>query len=670
MSQQMKQLYEFGYFTLDPAESRLLRNGQPVPLKPKVLETLLVLIENSGHVTEKKELMQRLWPDSFVEEANLAVNISQLRKVLGDDENGEHFIETVPKRGYRFTAQVTKVLAERADLVVHERTRSRIVIEERETERDEEIQSTAYPDGSSMHAVMPSALVLPPTDHTTRNPKTWVRRNHTLSAIIGVLAVTAIAVAAYFVATKPNARPEPLLKPNRVAILPFRNLRPNAETDFLGPSMADAVINRLSHIRTLTVRPSSYVQKYGRQEVDPKAVAKELDVDKLVTGSFLRDGDDLRVTAQLIDVNRGDVLWNETIDVKYDKLLTMEDRVAEQIIKGLRLNLSPEEIERVKVDAPQNARAYEVFIHGRHLISSNDHQRAIKLLEESVSLDPTYALAWAYLGKAYSVTASQYFGGKEFHDKAEAAYEKALALKPQQPETRMLLANFLTENNRVEEAVPMLRKIIEENPNHSLARWELSYAYRYSGMLDQSIAEGESALQLDPHITGHLFNSYLYAGQREKFVNSLPMRDDAYTLFYRGLGHYYMKDWARASVYFDLAHQLDSAALISQLGQVLRLAIDGHNREGLELLKVIDSKLEKDPFGDGELSYKLAEFYSVLGDKASSLRLLKKSIDQGFFCYPYFISDPLLNNVRSEAQYAGLIAAARERHERFKQTFF
>src|SRR2546423_12332534 len=142
MSQQTKQLYEFGHFTLDETESRLLRDGQPVALAPKVLETLIVLIESSGHVVDKKVLMQRLWPDSFVEEANLAVNISPLRKALGDDENGERVIETVPKRGYRFAAQVTKVLADRADLVVHERTRSRIVIEEEETSVDELVQPT------------------------------------------------------------------------------------------------------------------------------------------------------------------------------------------------------------------------------------------------------------------------------------------------------------------------------------------------------------------------------------------------------------------------------------------------------------------------------------------------------------------------------------------------
>src|SRR6266436_4878566 len=669
MSQRLKHLYEFGPFTLDETESRLLRDGQPVQLAPKVLETLIVLIESSGHVVDKKELMVRLWPDSFVEEANLTVNISQLRKTLGKAENGTHFIETVPKRGYRFAAQVTMVAAERGDLVVHERTRSRIVIEEHETCDDDDAPLTMELPARTARA-RAAVLALPQTVRTATNPISWVKRNSTLSAVIALTMVTTIAVAAYFVFMKRGTRHDLALKPNTLAILPFRNLRPNAETDFLGPSMTDALINRLSHIRTLMVRPSSYVQKYSSQEVDPQVVALELNVDKLLIGSFLRDGDDLRVNAQLVDVNQGDVLWNETIDVKYNKLLTMEDRVAEQIIKGLRLNLSPVEMQRVNSDAPQNPQAYEVFLHGRHLISSNDHQTAIKLLEESVSLDPTYALAWAYLGKAYSVTGSQYFGGREFHDKAQAAYEKALALKPQQPEARMLLANFLTENNRVEEAVPMLRAVIDENPNHSLARWELSYAYRYSGMLEQSIAEGESALRLDPHITGHLFNSYLYAGEPERFVNSLPMRDDAYTLFYRGLGHYYMKDWARVSVYFDRAYQLDSSALVSQVGEVLKLAMEGHNREALELLKGTESKLQQDPFGDGELSYKLAESYSVLGDSASALRLLKKSIDQGFFCYPYFISDSLLDNIRGETEYASLMEVARQRHQRFKDAFF
>jgi DNA-binding winged helix-turn-helix (wHTH) protein/TolB-like protein/tetratricopeptide (TPR) repeat protein len=670
MIEQTKRLYEFGDFRLEAGERRLLRHGQPVPLKPKVLDTLIVLIENSGHMLQKEDLIKRLWPDSFVEEANLAVNISQLRKALGESEDGQPYIETVSKGGYRFAAPVREVRAEPADLIVLERTRSRIVIEEQEADSEDEIRQTRGATKLPDYEGLTRALALPQPATVAVGLVRWLKQNQALSAIIAATLLIAMGSAAYLIRSRRNTRALTPVTLHSLAILPFRNLRPNAETDFLGPSMADAVISKLGHIHTLMVRPSSYVQKYSNQEVDPRAVANDLGVDKLLTGSFLKDGDDLRITAQLIDVSRGDILWRDTIDVKYDKLLTMQDRVAEQIIKGLRLNLSPEETERLKVDAPQNALAYEDFLRGRYLISSNEHPTAIKFLEESVSLDPTYALAWTYLGKAYSVTASQYFGGREFHDKAQAAYDKALALKPQQLETRVLLANSLTESNRVEEAVPMLRKVIEENPNHPFARWELSYAYRYGGMLDESIAEGESAQQLYPNLTGHLFNSYLYAGQYAKFLNNLPMRDEAYTLFYRGLGHYYLKDWTRASLYFDRAYQLDSTAVVSQIGRALKLGIEGRNREGVQLLKTVESKLEKDPFGDGEISYKLAQAYSVLGENKSGLLWLGKSVEQGFFCYPYFINDPLLDHLRDEAQFAGVVERARQRHEQFRRNFF
>jgi len=118
------------------------------------------------------------------------------------------------------------------------------------------------------------------------------------------------------------------------------------------------------------------------------------------------------------------------------------------------------------------------------------------------------------------------------------------------------------------------------------------------------------------------------------------------------------------------AYQLDPSALVSQLGVVLKLGMEGQNREGLKLLKGAENELNQDPFGDGELSYKLPECYSVLRDKPSALRLLKKSIDQGFFCYPYFISDPLLDHVRGEAGYASLVEVARQRHQRFKDALF
>jgi DNA-binding winged helix-turn-helix (wHTH) protein/TolB-like protein len=667
MSRQIKHTYEFDSFRLDIAECVLLSDGKPVPLKPKAFEMLSVLVENNGHMLEKEELMRRLWPDSLVEEANLTVNISQLRKVLGQNGKGEQYIQTIPKRGYRFVAAVRQVSSQSPDLIVRERTRAHIVIEEEETGDEDVSRTLEWSRLSKTETAPPRSL---PSSIVSRSKLARYRAKRFAVAGATLAVVAAITITTYFVRQSRSPGVRIPAKTSTLAILPFRNLKPDPETNFLGPSLADAIVNKLGNLRTLSVSPSAYVQKYDNRDVDPRAVARELGVEKLMMGSFVKDGDDLRVTAQLIDVGQGTILWRDTIDLKYDRLPTMENRVAEQIIKELQLSLSPTESEGMKTDAPQNSRAYEAFLRGRFLISSKEHATAIRLLEESTTLDPNYALAWTYLGKAYSVSASQYFGGREFHDKAKVAYDRALALNPRQPETRVLLANFLTENNRVEEAVPILRAVIDDNPNHSFARWQLSYAYRYAGMLDESIKEGENALQISPHLTGHLFNSYLYAGQYEKFLNNLPMRDEAYVIFYRGLGHYYLHDWTQAALYFDRAAQLDPTALVSQIGSALKLGIEGHNREGIEVLKAAEKKLEKDPAGDGELSYKLAQSYSALNDQESALRLLQKSIEQGFFCYPYFTSDPLMNPLRGTVQYSALIEQTRQRHEQFKRRFF
>ena len=144
--------------------------------------------------------------------------------------------------------------------------------------------------------------------------------------------------------------------PRSLAILPFRNLNGDPETDFLGFSLADEIITKLDYVNALTVRPSSSVDKYRNQIVDPKKVAADLNVDTLLTGTFIKDGDDLRITAQLVDVKPDKILWREAIDLKYDKLLTVQDRVAQQIIKQLELNLSPAEAANLKPEKPISTR--------------------------------------------------------------------------------------------------------------------------------------------------------------------------------------------------------------------------------------------------------------------------------------------------------------------------
>ncbi len=486
-----------------------------------------------------------------------------------------------------------------------------------------------------------------------------------------VVLLAALISVGYFFMRKPHALGT-AKQPRSLAVLPFRNLNGDPQSDFLGFSLADEIITKLDYVNSLTVRPSSSVDKYRNQIIDPKKVAADLNVDTLLTGSYLRDGDDLRITAQLVDVKPDKILWREAIDVKYDKLLTVQDHVAQQIIKQLELNLSPTEAANLKPEKPISSAAYEDYLRGIDFYSLNEFSAAIDMLEKATTLEPNYAPAWTHLGRAYTTNASLHFGGREQYAKAQAAYEKAIALNPALVDPRIYLSNLLTDTGRVEQAVPLLRSVLQENPNNAEAHWELGYAYRFAGMLKESVAECEKARQNNPQvkISSSAMNSYLYLGQYEKFLQSLPANDSAYILFYRGLAEYYLNDRAQAAQHFDTAFEKSPSLLPADVGKAISYSISQENARGLTLLQQTENKIEERGVSDPEGIYKVAQAYAALGDKRSALHMLRHSIDGGFFCYPYFVRDPLLQSLRGEPELQTLLQQARERHEQFKATFF
>jgi DNA-binding winged helix-turn-helix (wHTH) protein/TolB-like protein len=637
-----KRLYEFGAFRLEPQERVLLRAGEPVPLTPKAFETLLVLVEHSGHVLTKEELLQRIWPATTVEETTLAQNVSTLRKALGSE--GQQFIQTIPKRGYRFTAHVT------------------------------ELRKTTNGNGASAQQEAPPPAwptEAPAADESADKPAAPKLLPYQLTiALLFILAPLAFAYFMFFREPPPSA--PGLGKPRTLAVLPFRNLKQEAATDFLGFSLADSIITKLGYVSSLTVRPSSYVDKYRQREIDPNRIAVELNINTLLTGTYIKEGDDLRITAQLVDVVTNEILWKDALELKYENLMTVQDRVAEQVIRGLHLNLTSAESARLQRDAPNHPLAYEYYLRGIAHYSANELLPAIAMLEKSLALDPKYALAWAHLGSIYTAKASVNFGGRADYTKAQEAYQKALALNPEQNEARISMATFLTDTNRVEEAVPLLRDVLKANPTIAQAHWELSYAYRFAGMLHESAAAAERARQLDTEIkaSNSVPATYLYLGRYEKFLTSLPRGDSAYVTFYRGLGLYYQKDFARAATEFNRAYAANGEMMQTNIGKALALAMAGQPQVGLTQLRETEKVVAARGVNDAEAIYKIAQAYAVLGEKAAALRVLRRSIAGGFFCYPYFTDDPLLANLRSEKEWAELLALARARHDEFKRKFF
>jgi TolB-like protein len=487
---------------------------------------------------------------------------------------------------------------------------------------------------------------------------------------IAVLLVVVFAIG-YFFAKRTRGVPTPA-EPRSLAVLPFRNLNGDPKADFLGFSLADEIITKLDYVNALTVRPSSTVDKYRNQIVDPKKVAADLNVDTLLTGTYLKDGDNLRITAQLVDVKPEKIIWREAIDLKYNNLLTVQDQVVQKIVEQLRLNLSPAEATNLKPEKPISSVAYEDYLRGIDLYSLSDYAGAFNMLEKATELEPNYAPAWAQLGHAYTTNASLQLGGREQYEKAQAAFEKAIALNPALAEPRIYLANLLTDTGRVEQAVPLLRSVLKDNPNNAEAHWELGYAYRFAGMLKESVEECEKARQNNPQvkISSSAINGFLYLGEYEKFVQSLPANDSPYILFYRGLAGYYMNHYEEASRDFDGAYERNPSLLPTNVGKALSESIKHENAKGVKLLQQIEDLMEERGVADPEMMYKIAQAYAVLGDKSAAIHMLRHSIGGGFFCYPYFARDPLLQNIRGEAEFDALMNQARQRREQFKTTFF
>jgi DNA-binding winged helix-turn-helix (wHTH) protein/TolB-like protein len=649
-------LYEFGTFLLDVRERTLMRQGDLVPLTPKAFDTLLYFVENRQRLLSKDELIAHLWPDSFVEESNLAQNVSTLRRALNESSGEPQFIETVPKRGYRFIAEVREIWQEAPALTARGAFTGAPLSDFKFADALEPL-----PESAPNEAPLAAWPVKAPASQPALRWR-WLA----LAALVGVASATLAYVWLGRNATRVSAG-QP-----RLAVIPLVNQKPDASTDYLGFTLADAVITKLNYVTELTVRPSAYVEKYRHQRPAPEQLAQELSVNRLLTGTYLKEGDQLVLNWQLINLDDNQMLWTETLTLPADKLITLQERVSQEVVARLALRLSDTELAELKSDTPQNPLAYEYHLRGVDLYVRDDLHTALKVLEKAVELDPQYASSWAYLGATHSTLASLYFGGEASNQAALNAFDRALALSPHHLEALMFKSMSLTETNRVEAAIPLLRKVIDTNQNLAQAHWQLAYALRFAGRLKESIAAAERSRQIDNEIKSNnaVFASLLYDGQYDRYLKQLPTKETAYILFYRGFGHYYLKNEAEAARWFDRAYEMNPALMQSQVGKALSFSLSGNKAAGLALLQQAAQQIETRGVTDAEGVYKIAQAFAVLGDKTAGLKLWRRSVAGGFFCYPYFANDPLLANLRATAEYAEVLAIARQRHEAFGKKFF
>jgi DNA-binding winged helix-turn-helix (wHTH) protein/TolB-like protein len=453
-------LYEFGPFRLDAAECRLQRMGEPIPLPPKVFDLLVILVSNQGKIVDKDELMSQLWPDSFVEENNLAVNISLLRKSLADGSDGQKYIETIPKRGYRFIAPVTRPQSLSPNLIVEREVTTSVVIEDQ--------SEATEPRLVGAHST--SVLTVPTLPSTPERAKSKL----VLPSII-VAATLIVGATVWFFAFR-SGSPATLPNVTSIAVLPFKPLTYGTEDNALGLGMADALITKLSNLDNITIRPTSAILKYDGQNQDSIAAGKALGVQAVIDGRIQRDADKIRVTVQLLRVDDGKPIWADSFEERFTNIFKVQDAISERTARSFVSKLTAEQHQRLVRHYTENTEAYQAYIKGRYFWnkrSDDGLKKAIDYFKQAIDLDPSYALAYSGLSDCYSVMATSIVllhrqDGDNPSALAKAAAEKAIEIDDSIAEAHTSLAACLAGFDD-QAAHREFERAITLNPNYATA---------------------------------------------------------------------------------------------------------------------------------------------------------------------------------------------------------
>lgn len=641
-----RQLYEFGSFRLDAPRGILWRDHEEVALTPRLFEMLLLLVENSDRVIEKDELMTRLWPDSIVEEANLTVNVSALRKALGQRGNENRYIVTVAGRGYRFVAEVRDANELETEVVLEQHTSTEIIIDE---ERDD------------------SAVSVQPLPKRVSSIAVWwpiFRRKPQTVLLIGLVLVGAAVLVLWRLATLNNPATGPRLK--TIAVLPFKLLSGNEADDYMGVGMADALITRIGSINQFSVRPTSAVLKYARTEQSPLEVGRALNVEAVLEGTIRRSGDTYRVTVQLVSVQAGAPIWTDKFDEKAGDIFTVEDRVSAKMADALTQNLSGEEKARLARRPTENAEAYSDYLRGRfHYVklTPDGLKRAVEYFEEAVAMDPNFALAYAALAGAYARLGFRAYGTQPPHEtmpKANRAALRALELEEASAEAHTALATVkLRYDWDWPGAERELKRAIELKPAHAEAHQAYADCLVAMSRNDAGLAELKIAEELDPSSyvgisltrLAHYYQNRQYDHLIETCKTLIELDRNGY-LGYLVLGMAYeQKQMYEEAI---VAAKKAIAAVPGKSGDAVLGHIYATMGRRAEALKVIEEFKEEarqtyvDPVH-------VATIYSGLRDSEKTLAWLEKAFEVRSTWLIYLNSDPRFDWLHSNPKFRDLL---------------
>jgi non-specific serine/threonine protein kinase len=466
-----------------------------------------------------------------------------------------------------------------------------------------------------------------------------------------------------------------------VAVLPFRDLAGTEANDVWGIGMTDAIIGRLAALQHLAVRPTTAVMKYVKEPADATQAARELEVESVLTGTFVRSGDVVRVSAQLVGGQPVTTKWAGRYDLRADNLLRFQDEVARQVVEGLAIQLSSEERQSLAAPMTTSADAHDLYVRARFhwtqysMLSSRESlQQGQQLLAQAIALDPSFAHAHALLGfLLFFEVAGWSQGAGDRLALARESAQRAIAIDPQLAEAWIALGAAFTQGGQNEDAIRTLRRGTELAPNSDLAWDMLGYAYHYAGLVDFAASAYRRARELNP--TSRRLR-WLYA----RMLLYQDRIDDAIEemRFAQSMDH--PKALAHLGKFLYYAGRIDEAARVIGRAVELRQAQDDY---GVMLLSayVQAARGERDRIHplvfarrpaevfDGDDAYWTGGVYALLGERDAALRWFRRAVAIGNHNYPFFARDKNYDGLRGDTEYEAILADVRRHWERYRELF-
>jgi serine/threonine protein kinase/tetratricopeptide (TPR) repeat protein len=444
----------------------------------------------------------------------------------------------------------------------------------------------------------------------------------------------------------------------RLAVLPFRLLKRDPDTDYLGLSLADALVSSLTGLESLVVRSSLKTARYANTVPDLGVLAADLAVDVVLTGSMLRTQDQVRVSAELVSVPAGDIWWSQTTQVPLDAVIDLHDELARRVIASLPLTTHD---RNYRPRAAGNAKAFDLYLHGMRLRGeSATWRQAHVFFEQCLELDPAFAPAWAERGRL-----ERLFG--KYEDpaqlaRAESSFLRALELDPENGAAQLYYAQLEIDLGRLDAALARLLERVRHRRAEPHIYAALVHACRYGGLLDESLAAHRHAQRLDPTVSTSVHHTYYMQG---KYAAALASAEN-------------VKDPFEARVVWALGRDEDalesarreedrfaSVPTMRAFSSAVRAAIEGRREEGLiDLDRIAGSS-----FADGEGLFYIAGMYARLGQPQRACELLTRAIDSGFLCRRGFETDVYLEPLRAMADWQPLLEKLEVKRRRVTNEF-